>query len=149
MISLSILHKNVTRILQVRLTISLTTLLVLYTLFSQTSSALPKTSYIKMIDVWFFFCISVLFSIIILHVVVGRLVVDTKTSMMIHSRTKMVSQEYVSGKNSMMNKISEKVLAAFQLPIDPPEKLLFLVRAYAFPLIVLPVTIIFWMVMRG
>ncbi|XP_069159957.1 uncharacterized protein [Procambarus clarkii] len=51
-----------------RLTLSLTTLLVLYTLFNNTSDALPVTAYVKMIDVWFFYCIFLLFSIILCHV---------------------------------------------------------------------------------
>ncbi|XP_076041083.1 uncharacterized protein LOC143025389 [Oratosquilla oratoria] len=60
-------------LLQVRLTVSLTTLLVLYTLFNQTSSSLPKTANIKMIDIWFFFCIILLFVIIIVHVIIEHL----------------------------------------------------------------------------
>lgn len=53
---------------QARLVVSLTTLLVLYTLFSQASSSLPNTAYIKLIDIWFFFCICTLFFIILFHV---------------------------------------------------------------------------------
>lgn len=53
--------------------VALTTLLVLYTLFNSTSNALPDTAYIKMIDVWFLYCISVLFVIIIVHVAVEHL----------------------------------------------------------------------------
>ncbi|XP_071547712.1 uncharacterized protein [Panulirus ornatus] len=59
--------------LEVRLVVSLTTLLVLYTFFNQTSSSLPQTAYVKMIDVWFFFCTILLFVIIILHVFVERM----------------------------------------------------------------------------
>ncbi|KAG7168338.1 Glutamate-gated chloride channel-like 9 [Homarus americanus] len=55
-------------LLQVRLTVSLTTLLVLYTLSDQISSHLPQTSYLKIIDYWFFSCIFLLFSIILFHV---------------------------------------------------------------------------------
>lgn len=58
---------------QVRLVVALTTLLVLYTLFNHTSDTLPDTAYIKMIDAWFLHCISVLFVIIIVHVVVEHL----------------------------------------------------------------------------
>ncbi|CAL4106943.1 unnamed protein product, partial [Meganyctiphanes norvegica] len=50
---------------QDRLTVSLSSLLVLYTLFNQTSSILPKTSYVTMVDFWFLFCISMLFGVII------------------------------------------------------------------------------------
>ncbi|XP_037776760.1 uncharacterized protein LOC119573725 [Penaeus monodon] len=59
--------------LQVRAIMTLTTLLVLYTLFNQVSSALPDTAYIKMIDMWFFFCIFLIFSVIIVHISVERL----------------------------------------------------------------------------
>ncbi|XP_047474204.1 uncharacterized protein LOC125028766 [Penaeus chinensis] len=58
---------------QVRAIMTLTTLLVLYTLFNQVSSALPDTAYIKMIDMWFFFCIFLIFSVIVVHISVERL----------------------------------------------------------------------------
>lgn len=63
----------VTLFLQARLVLSLTTKLVLYTLFSQASSSLPNTAYVKLIDIWFFFCICTLFFIILVHVVVEHL----------------------------------------------------------------------------
>lgn len=46
---------------------SLTTLLVLIALYSDASAALPKTSYIKLIDIWFVFGISFLSLIISVH----------------------------------------------------------------------------------
>ncbi|XP_063865337.1 uncharacterized protein LOC135103173 [Scylla paramamosain] len=55
------------QLLQVRAIMTLTTLLVLYTLFSQVSAKLPDTAYIKMVDMWFFFCIFVIFAIIVVH----------------------------------------------------------------------------------
>ncbi|KAG0716621.1 hypothetical protein GWK47_009269 [Chionoecetes opilio] len=61
-------------LMDVRMAVSLTTLLVLYTLFSNTSDALPITAYVKLIDVWFFFCIFLLFFIIVIHTVVEHLV---------------------------------------------------------------------------
>ncbi|XP_068203826.1 uncharacterized protein [Palaemon carinicauda] len=54
----------------VRSMMSLTTLLVLYTMFDQVSSNLPDTAYIKMVDLWFFFCIFVIFSINLVHIAV-------------------------------------------------------------------------------
>ncbi|KAK7083948.1 hypothetical protein SK128_013704 [Halocaridina rubra] len=59
--------------LEIRSSVSLTTLLVLYTFFNQTSSSLPQTAYVKLIDVWFFFCTSFLFAIIVTHVFVEKL----------------------------------------------------------------------------
>ncbi|XP_050703947.1 gamma-aminobutyric acid receptor subunit rho-3-like [Eriocheir sinensis] len=59
--------------LEVRLAVSLTTLLVLYTFFNQTSSSLPQTAYVKMVDAWFFFCTILLFCIIMAHIYVERM----------------------------------------------------------------------------
>ncbi|XP_042221874.1 uncharacterized protein LOC121866320 [Homarus americanus] len=55
---------------QVRAIVSLTSMLVLTTLFSQTSSQLPRTSYFKMIDIWMFGAIGCIFSIIVTQTVV-------------------------------------------------------------------------------
>ncbi|KAK3863709.1 hypothetical protein Pcinc_030547 [Petrolisthes cinctipes] len=46
---------------------SLTTLLVLISLYTDASAALPNTSYIKLIDIWFVFSISFLSLIIAVH----------------------------------------------------------------------------------
>ncbi|XP_045118539.1 gamma-aminobutyric acid receptor subunit beta-like [Portunus trituberculatus] len=56
--------------LNVRAIMSLTTLLVLYTLFSNMSNSLPATASIKLIDVWFFFIIFLLFTNIVVHICV-------------------------------------------------------------------------------
>lgn len=55
---------------QNRVMVSLTSLLVLSTLFSQTSDNLPKTSYFKVIDIWFFSSIVFTFLTIITHTIV-------------------------------------------------------------------------------
>ena len=49
------------------MTVNVTLLLVLTTLFISFSSALPRTSYIKMIDVWLLFNLLVPFALIIIH----------------------------------------------------------------------------------
>lgn len=56
--------------LNVRAIMALTTLLVLYTLFTNVSNSLPTTAAIKLIDIWFFFIIFVLFVNIMIHVFV-------------------------------------------------------------------------------
>ncbi|XP_042893862.1 acetylcholine-gated chloride channel subunit acc-1-like [Penaeus japonicus] len=53
-----------------RVMVSLTVLLVLTQLFSQTSDMLPKTSYFKLIDIWFFGSITYTFVVIVVHTVV-------------------------------------------------------------------------------
>ncbi|XP_047498551.1 glycine receptor subunit alpha-2-like [Penaeus chinensis] len=55
---------------QNRVMVSLTALLVLMTLFSQVADALPKTSYFKLVDVWFFVSIVYTFLVIVSHTVV-------------------------------------------------------------------------------
>lgn len=51
---------------------SLTTLLVLISLYTETASTLPKTPYLKLIDVWFVFSIVYLSLIITTHLVACR-----------------------------------------------------------------------------
>lgn len=45
-----------------RVMMTLTTLLVLYALYQQIASGLPKTSYVKAVDVWCFFAITYIFT---------------------------------------------------------------------------------------
>ncbi|KAG0726210.1 Gamma-aminobutyric acid receptor subunit rho-3 [Chionoecetes opilio] len=51
-----------------RVMMSLTTLLVLYALYQQISDGLPRTSYTKALDVWCFFAITLIFTKVIFHV---------------------------------------------------------------------------------
>ncbi|XP_076030725.1 glycine receptor subunit alpha-2-like [Oratosquilla oratoria] len=53
---------------QVRSIMSLTTLLVLTSLYTQTAASLPKTSYLKAIDMWLLYFIIVLVCVIITHI---------------------------------------------------------------------------------
>ena len=55
-----------------RIMVCLTSLLVLAALFSQISSSLPTTSYLKLIDIWFIVCIVLDFLMILLLVVISR-----------------------------------------------------------------------------
>ena len=50
--------------------VSLTSLLVLASLFSQTNISIPKTAYLKLIDVWYVFLISFDFIIIVNLVII-------------------------------------------------------------------------------
>ncbi len=49
-------------------TVNLTSLLALTTLFISVSNSLPKTAYIKMMDVWLIFCLTIPFSEVVLQV---------------------------------------------------------------------------------
>ena len=78
--------------------VAVTTLLVLYTLFTSTSDDLPKTAEIKMLDVWFFFCILLLFIIIVLHVFVDYAI--NRASKQLHGVTKVSSIDCTVGCNN-------------------------------------------------
>ena len=66
---------------------ALTSLLVLATLFTQVSASLPKTSYLKMVDIWLLFCIISIFIIIIFHTII-----DTQIKYLNnHSNERMVT----------------------------------------------------------
>ncbi|XP_071540839.1 uncharacterized protein [Panulirus ornatus] len=66
-------------IFEVRVMTTLTSLLVMATLFTQVSASLPKTSYFKMVDVWLLFCIVMSFLIIISHVFIDNSLEDAKS----------------------------------------------------------------------
>ncbi|XP_069953925.1 uncharacterized protein, partial [Cherax quadricarinatus] len=50
-----------------RITVCLTALLEVVTLYARTSNSLPKTSYFKLVDVWLFFSIVIMFIIVMLQ----------------------------------------------------------------------------------
>ena len=76
-----------------RIMVSLTSLLVLASLFAQTSSGLPRTSYLKLIDIWFVACIMMDFLMVACLVIINRR--QTKIS--------VISSKPVS-KNSFLRK---------------------------------------------
>ncbi|KAK7074692.1 hypothetical protein SK128_019901 [Halocaridina rubra] len=55
-----------------RITVSLTSFLVLATIFSQVAASLPKTSYLKLIDTWFLGVINFNFSIVLSLIAIER-----------------------------------------------------------------------------
>ncbi|KAK7070302.1 hypothetical protein SK128_013581 [Halocaridina rubra] len=61
---------------QDRGTMSLTALLVLIAFYSDTMNSLPKTSYLKLIDVWYIFSIGYLSLIIGIHLLTNRVAKD-------------------------------------------------------------------------
>nr|XP_027227735.1 gamma-aminobutyric acid receptor subunit delta-like [Penaeus vannamei] len=108
--------------LNVRAIMSLTTLLVLYTLFAQLSSSLPSTAAIKLIDIWFFFIIFLLFSNIMVHIFAERL-----------------------GREESAVKVEPKGrFRAWQARQPPAEKLLAVQRFVVIPGIIVIFNIVFW-----
>ena len=54
-------------------TVNLTSMLVLTTLFINVTNSLPPTSYIKMIDVYLIFCLLIPFTEVLLHTYIDQL----------------------------------------------------------------------------
>ncbi|XP_069187364.1 glycine receptor subunit alpha-3-like [Procambarus clarkii] len=63
---------------EVRVMTSLTSLLVMATLFTQVAASLPKTSYFKLVDIWLLFCIFSTFFIIVFHIIIDLLLKEVK-----------------------------------------------------------------------
>ena len=64
-----------TRYFEATIMVSLTSMLVIYTLYQSISDKLPQTAYLKMIDIWLLFCLSMPFLVFMLLVIsqnVGR-----------------------------------------------------------------------------
>ncbi|XP_071526735.1 uncharacterized protein [Panulirus ornatus] len=83
---------------EVRVMTSLTTLLVMATLFSQVAASLPKTSYFKLVDIWLLFCIFSTFFIIVFHILIDAFLHEAK------KRNRLETNEL-----SVMPPTSEKV----------------------------------------
>lgn len=108
--------------LNVRAVMSLTTLLVLYTLFANMSRSLPTAASIKLIDIWFFFIIFLLFSNIMVHIFAERL-----------------------GREESAVKVEPKGrFQAWQARQPPAEKLLAVQRFVVIPGIIVIFNIVFW-----
>ncbi|XP_042241468.1 uncharacterized protein LOC121879047 [Homarus americanus] len=104
-----------------RMTLSLTTLLVLYTLFNNSSDSLPVTAYVKMIDMWFLYCILLLFFIIVCHTVVKPKIHQ------VHDIASPPSLKITK----MLNQV-------------PPEVLLKIVRVFVVPGFVVLFNTVYW-----
>ncbi|XP_066983228.1 uncharacterized protein [Macrobrachium rosenbergii] len=59
-----------------RINVGLTGLLVEATLFSQVSSSIPRTAYLKLVDVWFVYCVISLFAVCVVIVVIQYLLTE-------------------------------------------------------------------------
>jgi len=53
--------------------VTITTMLVMYTLYMAVSNKLPPTSYIKMIDIWLIFGLTLPFTVFFFHVLIEHL----------------------------------------------------------------------------
>ncbi|XP_045624930.1 uncharacterized protein [Procambarus clarkii] len=109
---------------QVRVLASLTSLLVMATLYTQASASLPKTSYFKMVDVWLLSSIFFIFIIIVLHTVIDRVREWEPTSANPPAGTKKITLSRApSEKSTASNTVhpSEEEKVTVGEPGGPPD----------------------------
>ena len=75
--------------------VNLTGMLVLTTIFLSVSSSLPETAYVKMVDIWLLFCILVPFCEVLLHTWMDTLRVDENRKVNSHGKPKSAGNKNV------------------------------------------------------
>ena len=75
--------------------VNLTGMLVLTTIFLSVSSSLPETAYVKMVDIWLLFCILVPFCEVLLHTWMDTLRVDENRKVNSHGKPKSAGKKNV------------------------------------------------------
>ncbi|XP_068216524.1 uncharacterized protein [Palaemon carinicauda] len=117
--------------LNVRAIMSLTTLLVLYTLFANQTSSLPKTSEVKLVDLWFFFIIFILFGNIMMHIFVRKNSLGQIRDVKITRVSPMIGEEKPKGFN-------------FTIFRWIPHKFLVVYRNIIIPCLIITFIVVFW-----
>ena len=82
----------ITRYFQAVITVNLTSMLVLTTMFINVSNNLPKTSYMKMIDVWLLFNLLYPFIVVLIHTYMDSLREDMDREINHHGKTVTVGE---------------------------------------------------------
>ena len=75
------------------ITVNLTSMLVLTTMFINVSNNLPKTSYMKMVDVWLLFNLLYPFIVVLIHTYMDTLRNDDEREINHHGKTIQVNDE--------------------------------------------------------
>lgn len=115
------------------ITVNLTVMLVLTTLYVGVSDALPKTAYIKMIDIWFIFCMIIPFLEVLLQTYIEHLRTISEENMVVNHHGNIRQIDNGDRKNSLpkdqVMKISEMVdeknKGMKESEIQPPKKIAF------------------------
>ena len=79
------------------ITVNLTSMLVLTTMFINVSNNLPKTSYMKMMDVWLLFNLLYPFIVVLLHTYMDTLRSDDDREINHHGKSVTVNEENKKG----------------------------------------------------
>ena len=99
--------------IQAVITVNLTSMLVLTTMFINVSNNLPKTSYMKMMDVWLLFNLLYPFIVVLLHTYMDTLRNDEEREINHHGRAIAVDE------NKSDSGLQIKVLDKQNVDIDP------------------------------
>ena len=92
---------------EAQVSVNLTVMLVLTTMFSTINSQLPKTSYIKMSDVWFLFNLMLPFFEVLILVWKDTLRVEKTTEINHHGKPRKVGSDSGSGSITTLQVMSE------------------------------------------
>ena len=87
------------------ITVNLTSMLVLTTMFINVSNNLPKTSYMKMMDVWLLFNLLYPFIVVLLHTYMDSLRNDEEREINHHGRTITVDENTDNSKTGINIKV--------------------------------------------
>ena len=79
------------------ITVNLTSMLVLTTMFINVSNSLPKTSYMKMVDAWLLFNLLYPFIVVLLHTYMDTLRRDEDKEVNQHERAITINQNEDNG----------------------------------------------------
>lgn len=116
-----------------RAIMSLTSLLVLFTLFTNFSNTLPKTAEVKLIDLWFFSIIAILFVNILVHITIP----DKPQEPQPHHKT--VKRVYPLGVSPAEYSVQHPS------PQDTSLRLLVLYRCLCLPVLCVVINVTFWL----
>merc|ERR1719445_2988343 len=75
------------------ITVNLTSMLVLTTMFINVSNSLPKTSYMKMVDAWLLFNLLYPFIVVLLHTYMDTLRNDEEREINHHGKTITINED--------------------------------------------------------
>ncbi|XP_069982915.1 serotonin-gated chloride channel mod-1-like [Penaeus vannamei] len=94
-----------------RIMVSITAMLVLVALFSQTSSTILKTTYLKLIDVWYMVCIVVDFVMVMMLALIDFVLHNRSSNrIMVLSSSKNSRSRYFPSNAEKLNKIGRVAL---------------------------------------
>ncbi|KAF2363380.1 Neurotransmitter-gated ion-channel ligand-binding domain [Trinorchestia longiramus] len=110
-----------------RIVVALTSLLVLSSLFTQTSNSLPKTSYFKLVDIWLFFSIVIIFMIVLFQTLVEYYSFDSILQspdfhkvqlLMVQPKSPLMSQDAIWHRLRSSSRVQAMGRRFFQLPTN-------------------------------